>query len=296
VIRFGVAGWDYQDWWGRVYPAAKARGFDPLTYLARYFDTIEINSTFYRPASARSATSWAKRVAHNQDFKFTAKLWHRFTHERATAWSADEVALARDGLTPLADAGNLGCVLVQFPWSFKRTPESREWLDDVLSAFGAFPLAVEVRHSSWNVPEFYGSLAERGVGVVNIDQPVFKNSIKPGAAVTAAVGYVRLHGRNYQNWFRDEAEPHERYDYLYQAEELRPWLERIHQVAERARETYVITNNHYQGQAAVNAAMLRRLDGAEQVEVPPELEEAYRSTLAPLGIRAGEAEQPRLLL
>lgn len=296
MIRFGVAGWDYEDWWGRVYPLAKPKNFDPLAYLARYFDTIEINSTFYRPASARAAAVWAQRVAHNPDFRFTAKLWQRFTHERGAAWSPKEVALAREGLQPLADAGRLGCVLAQFPWSFKCTPESREWLDDVLSAFARFPLAVEVRHGSWNVPEFYASLAERGVGAVNIDQPVFKNSIKPGAQVTAHVGYVRLHGRNYENWFRDDAEPHERYDYLYSAGELRPWLDRIHQVAARARETYVITNNHYEGQGAVNAAMLRKLYGDEHVEVPPELDEAYRSVLEPLGIRASEPEEPRLPL
>lgn len=296
MIRFGVAGWDYQDWWGRVYPASPPRGFDPLAYLARYFDTIEINSTFYRPATARSAAAWAKRVWRNPTFTFTAKLWQRFTHERGVAWSADDVALAQEGIRPLADAGKLGCVLAQFPWSFKRTPESREWLEDVLAAFSAFPLAVEVRHSSWNVPEFYASLAERGVGVVNIDQPVFKHSITPGARVTAGVGYVRLHGRNYENWFRDDAEPHERYDYLYSASELAPWLDRIHDIAARARESYVITNNHYAGQAATNAAMLRTLYGGEAVEVPPELEESYRSVLAPLGIRAGVPEEPQLPL
>lgn len=296
MIRFGVAGWDYPDWWGRVYPAERPRGFDPLAYLTRYFDTIEINSTFYRPATARSGTAWAERAAGNTSFKFTAKLWQRFTHQRETAWSAAEVALAQEGLKPLADAGKLGCVLAQFPWSFKRTPESREWLDDVLGAFSAFPLAVEVRHSSWNVPEFYASLAEGGVGAVNIDQPVFRHSITPGAQVTAGVGYVRLHGRNYENWFRDDAEPHERYDYLYSASELTPWLTRIHEIAERAHETYVITNNHYAGQGATNAAMLRKLYGAEMVEVPPELEESYRSVLAPLGIRARESGEPRLSL
>ncbi len=296
MIRFGVAGWDYEDWWGRVYPASRPRGFDPLAYLARYFDTIEINSTFYRPATAKSATSWAKRVGHNQNFQFTAKLWQRFTHQRDAAWSPDDVMLAQDSLKPLADAGRLGCVLVQFPWSFKRSPESREWLDDVLGAFAEFPLAVEVRHSSWNVPEFYASLAERGVGVVNLDQPIFRHSIQPGARVTARVGYVRLHGRNYENWFRNDAEPHERYDYLYSAEELKPWLDRIHEVAERARETYVITNNHYEGQGAANAAMLRKLYGADRVEVPPELEEAYRAALAPLEIHASLPAEPRLPL
>lgn len=296
MIRFGVAGWDYKDWWGPVYPAAKPRGFDPLAYLAKYFDTIEINSTFYRPADRQSAERWARRVAHNQRFKFTAKLWQRFTHEREAAWSTDEVTVVRESMEPIAGAGKLGCLLAQFPWSFKRTDESREWLDDLLGAFQDFPLAVEVRHGSWNVPEFYASLAARGVGAVNIDQPVFSNSIQPGAQVTADVGYVRLHGRNYENWFSENAESHERYDYLYAAEELKPWLDRIHEVAKRARETYVITNNHYRGQAAVNAAMLRKLYGIDDVEVPPELEESYRSVLAPLGVRASARAQPRLQL
>src|SRR3990172_7446100 len=263
MIRYGVAGWDYKDWWGPVYPAPKPRGFDPLAYLAGYFDTIEINSTFYRPPAATSARSWARRVAHNGNFRFTAKLWQRFTHERDTAWTRDEVAAVREGMDPLAKADKLGCVLVQFPWSFKRTAESGEWLNDLISAFATYPLAIEVRHGSWNVPEFYAWLAEHEVGVVNIDQPVFRNSIKPGAEVTAGTGYVRLHGRNYENWFSDTAESHERYDYLYTTEELKPWLDRIHEVAARARETYVITNNHYRGQAAVNAAMLRRLYSGE---------------------------------
>jgi len=147
--------------------------------------------------------------------------------------------------------------------------------------------AVEIRHASWNVPDFYVLLSERRVGIVNIDQPVFQNSIKPDARVTAAdVGYVRLHGRNYGNWFRENAETHERYDYLYTEEELKAWLDRIHEVARRARDTYVITNNHFLGQAPANAAMLRKLDHEPEVWVPPELEEKYRSVLEPMGIRA----------
>lgn len=290
MIRFGVAGWDYKDWWGVVYPAVRPRGFDPLAYLAKYFDALEINSTFYRPADPGAARRWAQRVSHNPNFKFTVKLWQRFTHQRDTAWSPQEVDSVRASLEPLAESGRLGCLLAQFPWSFKRTPESREWLEDLVAAWGDFPLAVEVRHASWNVPEFYASLAERGVGVVNIDQPVFKNSIKPGAQVTADVGYVRLHGRNYEHWFSENAQPHERYDYLYSGDELKPWIERIREVAERARETYVIANNHYRGQAVVNAAMLRKLYSGGEVEVPPELEEAYRSVLAPLGIGSGPGD------
>lgn len=205
----GVAGWDYKDWWGPVYPTVRPRGFDPLSYLSRFFDTIEINSSFYGVGSPKASQGWVRRVQENQRFKFTAKLWQRFTHQRETPWSLDDVEQVRASLAPLADGDRLGCVLAQFSWSFKRTSENEEWLGDVLRAFEQFPLSVEVRHSSWNQPAFYSSLTERGVGVVNIDQPVFQNSIKPEARVTAGVGYVRLHGRNYENWFRDQAESHE---------------------------------------------------------------------------------------
>lgn len=287
MIRFGVAGWDYDDWWGPVYPADRKgrRAFDALTYLSRYFDTIEINSTFYRPASERAATAWARRVAANPNFRFTAKLHQRFTHQRDEAWTRPEVDEVRRGLTPLLEAGRLGCLLVQFPWSFKRDAASREWLGDLVTAFGDFPLAVEVRHSSWNVPEFYASLRERGIGAVNIDQPVFRHSIAPGAEVTSGVGYVRLHGRNYENWFREDAESHERYDYLYTKAELEGWLERIHEVASRARDTYVITNNHYRGQAPANALMLKRLSG-ESADAPPELAAAFVEAFRGVGLGA----------
>lgn len=283
MIRFGVAGWDYKDWWGRVYPASRPRGFDPLTYLSRFFDTVEINSSFYGPPTSKSATSWARRVAENQRFAFTAKLWRRFTHERGEAWTRADVDAVKDGMKPLHEAGRLGCLLLQFPWSFKRDAPSREWLGDVATAFEDFPLAVEVRHSSWNVPEFYAGLAERGIGAVNIDQPVFSKSITPDAKVTSRVGYVRLHGRNYENWFRDDAASHERYDYLYTKDELETWLDRIHEVAERARDTYVVTNNHFLGQGPTNAAMLKKMYG-DAVAVPPELLETYRAPLATVGI------------
>jgi uncharacterized protein YecE (DUF72 family) len=285
MIRFGIAGWHYDDWWGPVYPADRKgkRTFDPLAYLARFFDTIEINSTFYRPPSERSARSWARRVGENPSFRFTAKLYRRFTHQRDEAWTADEVDEVRRGMAPLVEAERLGCVLVQFPWSFKRDAASREWLGDLVGAFGELPLAIEVRHSSWNVPEFYAGLRERDVAAVNIDQPVFGHSITPGAEVTAPLGYVRLHGRNYENWFRDTAESHERYDYLYTKDELDAWLVRIHEVARRAHDTYVITNNHFRGQAPTNALMLRVMNG-DTVDVPDDLRRAYATAFASVGV------------
>ena len=109
----------------------------------------------------------------------------------------------------------------------------------------------------------------------DIDQPQFANSIKPSAEVTSPIGYVRLHGRNYQNWFREEANVLERYDYLYSNDELDPWVERIKQVADKAKQTFVITNNHARGQSLVNAfEILAQLEEA-RVPGPAKLVESY---------------------
>lgn len=281
VVRVGPAGWDYPDWAGKVFPKPKPRGFDPLAYLARYFRTVEINTTFYRPAAAKVAASWVDRVRDHPEFRFTAKLWRRFTHERGTAWSADDVRAAREGLDLLFQAGRLGALLIQFPWSFKHDDANQEWLRDLFRAFAHLPLVLEVRHLSWSEPAVVDWLADTGVGLVNVDQPQFRRSVKPSAIVTAPVGYVRLHGRNYRDWFRKGAGRDQRYDYLYSAEELRPWADRIRQVAARARETYAVTNNHRFGKAPANAAMIDALVSGGKVDVPPELLAAYPEALRP---------------
>jgi uncharacterized protein YecE (DUF72 family) len=266
----------------------KPRGFDPLAYLAAYFDTIEINSTFYRPAARTSADEWIRRVADRANFRFTAKLWSRFTHERETAFTVADVDAVHEAMGPLLDGGRLGALLLQFPWSFRRTDESRQWLDDVTRAFRRYPLVLEVRHESWNVPGFYAELADRAIGFVNIDQPRFRHSIKPSATATAPVGYVRLHGRNYEDWFRQGAGVEERYDYLYSPEELEPWVERSKDIAAATLETFIITNNHFQGQAIVNALMLKAAIDGERVGAPPPVVAAYARELAGV-VRDGSA-------
>ena len=292
MIRVGPAGWSYRDWEGVVYPIDKPKGFDPLRYLARYFDTIEINSTFYRPARPDVARRWARRVAENDRFSFTAKLWQRFTHDRGSAWSRDEADAAREAFDALADAGRLGALLVQFPWSFKANEASLEWLDDVIAEFSAFPLVVEVRHASWNKPEFYSWLRERRCGFVNIDQPLFGRSIEPSSRATAPVGYVRLHGRNYQDWFREGAGRDARYDYLYSTEELQGWVERAQELASGGdvEDVYVITNNHYRGKAAANAIMLAGMLHARPQRAPASLVDAFADSLEGLVEVEGEAQ------
>jgi uncharacterized protein YecE (DUF72 family) len=269
--RVGVAGWSYPDWEGLVYP--KTPRFDGLSYLATLFDTLEINSSFYRTPAARTTASWAKRARANPEFRFTLKLYKGFTHER-TATADDERTFA-EALTPLTDAGVLGAVLLQFPWSFKNDPESRDYLRATFERFRRYPLVVEVRHASWNQPEFYAFLEERGVGFCNIDQPLIGRSLAPSERTTGPVGYIRLHGRNYRDWFREDAGRDARYDYLYSEEELDPWVERISEVSETASSTYVITNNHFRGQAVVNALQIRSRIEGRKVAAPPGLLEHY---------------------
>lgn len=279
IVRVGTAGWSYDDWNGTMYPKPMPRGTDRLEYVARYFPMVEVNSTFYRPAPRAMAEGWLEKTDAYPDFRFTAKLWQRFTHEREEAWTRPEETEARAAFEVLRDGGKLGAVLAQFPWSFRRTDENRVWLSDIVRAFGDFPLVVEIRHESWNVPEFYQHLHEEGVGFVNVDQPLFKHSIKPSATATSPVGYVRVHGRNYKNWFRKDADVKERYDYLYTESELTPWVERTAEIAAETREAYVVMNNHHKGQAAVNAAMFESLLEHRTVEVPPVLYETYESEL-----------------
>ena len=274
IIRIGPAGWSYKDWEGTVYPQKPGKSFDPLEYLARFFNTIEINSSFYRPPAPSTTKAWVNRVAANKEFAFTAKLNRLFTHERGKATKKDEKEF-RTGIDVLAKAGKLGSVLLQFPWSFKNTDEDRVYLAKLLEKFSAYPLVLEVRHRSWNSPEIYEWLAERGVGICNIDQPVFAKSIRPAALTTSTIGYVRLHGRNYQNWFRDKAPRDERYNYLYSLDELDPWLVRIKEVAKETRETYVITNNHFRGQAVANAIEIKAALEEELVPAPEPLFKIY---------------------
>jgi uncharacterized protein YecE (DUF72 family) len=274
MIHIGPAGWSYKDWEGTVYPQKPGKNFDPLEYLSRFFNTIEVNSSFYRPPTPSTTKAWAKRVSDNKQFTFSAKLHRLFTHERGKATSKDEKEF-HDGMAPLMKAGKLGALLLQFPWSFKNTVEDRVYLAELLKKFKKYPLVLEVRHASWNTPAMYEWLQERGVGICNIDQPVFSKSIKPAALTTSSVGYVRLHGRNYQNWFREQAPRDERYNYLYSFDEMEPWLKRIKEVVKETRETYVITNNHFRGQAVVNALEIDAALKEKPVPAPEPLFSIY---------------------
>jgi uncharacterized protein YecE (DUF72 family) len=283
AIRIGTAGWSYKDWEGIVYPARLKRDQHPAEYLARYFDLIEINTSFYGPIKPEVAKLWCRKVAGvNPEFQFTAKLYKTFTHAPGGAVQPTSAATlsptdkdereVKEGLDALAP--KLGALLMQFPISFKNTPPNRDYLTDLLRRFQEYQRVIEVRHASWNNEEVLRYFSEKGVSFCNIDQPLLGRAIAPTTHATAAIGYVRLHGRNYDQWFEHE-KPHDRYNYLYSEGELAKWKPRIEEVARQTEVTYVVANNHFEGKAAVNGLQLKHMLTGRKVKAPPTLVERY---------------------
>ena len=187
--------------------------------------------------------------------------------------AAEDERAVRAGFDVLRAAGKLGAVLLHF----HRTKENMAHLSAVLLRFRDYPLVVEVRHDTWNAPETLALLHEHSAGICNIDQPIIGRSLAPSAQATSPVGYVRLHGRRYDTWFTDDENvpAHERYNYLYSAEELEPWIARVRKVSEHTQRSFVITNNHFQGKAVVNALQLISILKRQKVKVPEPLRQHY---------------------
>ncbi|MGQ9687641.1 MAG: DUF72 domain-containing protein [Desulfobaccales bacterium] len=256
MLHIGPAGWDYADWAGVVYPPGLT-GTDRLAFLAGFFGAVEINVTFYRPIAPHLARRWAEAVADYPDFRFTAKLLNVFTHERRLP--DQEVKDFQAGLLPLLTAGRLGVLLAQFPYSFHNTEENRAYLKTLKEVLGEFPLALEVRHRSWQQRPVREFLAELGMDFCNLDQPQVSYSLGKTAWVTKPTGYLRAHGRRREKWFEFAEDRQARYDYLYGPEELAELAARTRELLDKAREVYVIFNNHPKGQAVVNALELAHL-------------------------------------
>lgn len=275
MIRIGVAGWDYPDWRGVVYPAPAPRGFDRLAFLAGLVDAIEVNSTFYRPVAPPRAASWARRTEHRPSLRFSAKAHRSWTHEDR-APTPDELDRTLEGLAPLREADRLGALLVQFPQRFHRTPASWERLESLAERLRDWPAVIEVRHASWNREDAVEAFRRLGLGWCVVDQPRVGRSTAAGVArVTSPVAYLRLHGRNATNWFREDAGRDARYDYLYSTPEIEALAETARRLAEGCEELFVIQNNHFRGQAVVNALQMKHAMSGEKPAAPSHLVDAY---------------------
>jgi uncharacterized protein YecE (DUF72 family) len=283
-LYIGPAGWQYEDWNGIFYPSPRPRGFDALEYVASYFNLDEINSTFYRVPAPETCRTWAERVTHNPRFLFTAKAHQALTHGPDDR--PREIDAFRAAMEPLAEARRLGCVLLQFPWSFRFDDNARRRVDTLVPALHPLPLAIEVRHASWDHDDADAFLAGHGVAVCGIDQPVIGESRPPLRFQAGPAGaYFRFHGRNNQNWFGAGVGRDARYDYLYSPDELSPWAGVIRRAAADNSRVFVVLNNHFRGQAPANAFELGALLTGKRPPAPSTLRRAFprlsESTTAP---------------
>jgi uncharacterized protein YecE (DUF72 family) len=297
-VRYGTAGWVFDDWYGPFYPtkppAAEGPGAlfsgvpdpapdpdlvlarrQPLRYYARFFDVVEVNSSFYGIPAPATTERWATQTegVGPRPFLFSLKLPSVFTHE---GWlEGPEVQAFRDCLAPLLERGRLAAVLAQFPHSLHHTAPACERLERIRAAFPDLPMAVELRHTSWKRDATWELARRLDVSLAWIDQPQDASTLGPEVGqASPGLAYVRLHGRNAPAWFDPQAGRDAKYDYLYTPDEVRDWGQRIQALTQLSERTLVIANNHFRGQAPANALELRRL-GGERVTVPGPLLAAY---------------------
>ncbi len=277
MIRIGPAGWSYPDWEGRVYPRHKPPAFHPLPYLARFVNCVEINSSFYAMPRAEHAANWLRLVHDFHDFRFAVKLNQDFTHlpqQEPAIWRS-KAETFRAGIEPLLRGHRLSALLVQFPVSFMRGPQEVRRMGRIARLFDGLPLVVELRHHSWFEPPGIDTVRGLGMSLAHIDLPAAWNHPPLWHEPTGPVGYLRLHGRNEAQWFRKGAGRDDRYDYLYSPEELGPIADKARRLLESTRDTYIVTNNHFGGQAMANALELKAMLIEPSVSVPPDLIDHY---------------------
>ena len=294
-IRVGTSGWSYpsgKGTWNRIFypaqPSRRPRGtpkFDELAFYAEHFNTVEVNSSFYRVPAVTAVKKWAERTP--ADFEFSLKLYQKFTHPDmfAKATGGDPSRLGRKdvdefraALAPLAEADKLGALLAQFPASFKNEPESRAYLEWLLKSFQEYPVAVELRHRSWSEQpaETTALLSAFEAALAQIDEPKFRTSIRQDLLPNVkSFYYLRLHGRNAAQWWKHDSSE-DRYNYLYSAGELEPFAEAARVAGREVRKAYLYANNHFSAKSVANAAILKTQLGQKlEGEYPAEFVEEY---------------------
>ncbi len=263
-----------KSWYPRGVSTPKAR----LAYYAERFDTVEVDSPYYHLPDPTVTGRWAQRTP--PEFVFHVKAHATMTrHEPAEQERA--FAEFRASLEPLELSGKLRGVLLQYHPRFVKSAEAKEELARVHELLDPLVPLVEFRHRSWleedERADTLGFLEQQGLAYVSVDAPPTRasNVVPPVAAATNAVAYVRFHGRNVKTWnIRSEKSWH-RFDWMYSAEELTEWVEKLGRLASEADEVYAMFNNNRDDFAPRSAMILRDLldragiPAAGGIEPPP---------------------------
>jgi uncharacterized protein YecE (DUF72 family) len=304
-IRIGTCSWADEALSKYFYPPGTPPG-ERLAYYARHFDTVEVDSTYYRLPAEQMVERWAERtpdgfVMHVKAFglmtRHPVKVEALPTDLRDEAPVDDKGRVERpsrdfrgevfrrflEALEPLRSQGKLGGILFQFPSYVVRKEASLDYISWAREQLGDDQMLVEFRHVSWFEDdardETLRFLEGLGATHVVVDAPRIegaKNVAPTVLALTSPTLYVRFHGRNASTWNKRGGSASERFDYLYSDDELREWVGPLRELSEQAEQAYAFFNNNATSpdgrggriaQAAANAAALRKLLEAEHVPV-----------------------------
>lgn len=276
LIYIGACSWsDFTHLYPPGLPANQQ-----VSYYAQRFSLVEIDSTYYRIMPARNFALWAERTP--PGFVFDVKAFQQLTfHDREHPPTREVAEQFSASVQPLRDAEKLGALHFQFaPW-FTFNPGNLEYLASLHAQYPGDEISVEMRHRSWYEQEAYKQLTttlrETSVGLTVVDEPQVGSASVPTVieVTNPSLVLVRLHGRNTKTWYMRTKTPAERFNYLYNEEELHTWIPSLAQLAELAQTIHVLFNNNYQDYAIENGRQLRTLlrQSLPQVQVAASPEE-----------------------
>ena len=306
TVRIGTCSWADESLSKYFYPRGLPAG-ERLRYYAERFDTVEVDSTYYRLPVAEMVSRWAERtpagfVMHVKAFALMTRHPIRLeqlppelregapTDERGRVdrppreLRAEVFSRFRSALEPLRSAGKLGGILLQFPPYIAYRPRSLEYLEWAREQLRGDDVLVEFRHRSWldeeNRRDVLSFLEERAMTLVIVDAPRLDSPtvIPTLPALTTSTAYVRMHGRNADTWHVRGGSAAERFDYLYGEDELREWVEPLRELAGDANQVFVLFNTNarspdgrggFVAQGAANADLLRKVLADAKLSAAP---------------------------
>ncbi len=233
----GTSGWWYDHWYGKFYPPELEKK-DWFSYYAKVFDTVEVNSSFYRLPFEGVVKGWARKAPEN--FKFTLKMWRRVTHFKKLKGVEEDLAIFFERIKPLKK--NYGAILYQLPPSLKLDLSLLEGFLKMLP--DGVDQVIEFRNKSWLESKTFSLLKKYNVAYCIVSMPKFPELLE----LTADFSYIRFHGRETL------------YSSFYSDDELKQWRKRIRGfIRKKIKRVYIYFNNDYNAYAVKNALKMKEL-------------------------------------
>ncbi|MDD3050809.1 MAG: DUF72 domain-containing protein [Candidatus Cloacimonetes bacterium] len=253
-IRIGTSGYSFADWKGDFYPANLKQN-EYLDYYQKYFDTVELNFSYYGIPKNENLLNLEELVS--DTFAFFIKAYKSLTHFYPL--KLDKTAVFNDLKTfrdALKNTAKIKGILFQFPFDFKYTNANLAFILELATELSDYRIIWEFRHESWLNYSVSNVMKEKKISYCCVDEPQLPGLIPPIVRVFNDTAYLRFHGRNKTNWWKNQRDL--RYDYLYTSEELDEWMNKIQYLTAEAEMVYIFFNNCHLGKAVKNAKMLQK--------------------------------------